>query len=73
MSNQATIRVGKAKIKISVEGCVDCGTCHAPGWSLERSVIAMIGKSKASIAVSICGECSKRRDELTTYNATLQG
>ena len=55
-----TINVGKAKIRIEVEGCTKCGTRYSSGWSVERVVNVVVeGRRSIKIEVHVCADCGR--------------
>ncbi len=62
--------IGKTKIDISVEGCVDCGALYAAGWATERIIAVQIGKRRATISIPICLDCLNKRNR---SNAPFNG
>ncbi len=53
--------VGKAKINIEAKGCVECGTQFSSGWSVDRTVLIVIGKTRIEVPLSICNDCKKKK------------
>jgi ferredoxin-like protein FixX len=53
--------IGKAKIRIEVEGCIDCGTRWSSGWTLAKQVPLQIGKRTLTIDIHRCADCGRER------------
>lgn len=49
--------VGKTKIRVSVDGCVICGTEYSTRWFEAGTVILWAGKKEHQVTVSRCADC----------------
>lgn len=56
-----TITIGKSRITISVEGCVDCGVAFSPAWTEDRRHEIQIGSRRDYITLRRCAGCTARR------------
>lgn len=58
-----TINIGKAKIRIYAEGCIDCGTLFSTGWR-EASEIQLVVRGRRKpflIVLNRCENCQHRK------------
>jgi hypothetical protein len=59
-----TKNFGKAKLDITVKGCMTCGTEWSSGWSVGRTVsVAFDGKSPIDVDIHLCARCSAPGEE----------
>ncbi len=53
------IKIGEARISISVEGCFRCGTSFSSGWYPFKEIQVRLGeKSVRWITLHICNDCA---------------
>ena len=55
------MNVGKAKVRISAEGCIDCGTLWSHAWEVARVLTIRIGKRTYQLDIHRCGDCMKKQ------------
>jgi hypothetical protein len=55
---EEAMRIGKAKVKVEVNGCYKCGTQWSKGWKIARVIPASIGDKKFFIQIHICQDCA---------------
>ena len=55
-----TFYVGKARIRLEVEGCLSCGTRWSSGWEKAREVSIRVGTKERSISIYKCADCISR-------------
>lgn len=55
-------KIGKAKVKIEVEGCAKCGGRWSNGWYVYKEVEIQIGKKKGTVSISICADCKNQEE-----------
>jgi len=58
------VNIKKAKIEISVEGCIDCGDRWSWGWFDAKEVPITIGTCTETVTIHRCGECEHKRNPL---------
>lgn len=63
MSIQFSIDIGHTKIRLSVEGCVDCGTLWSSGWTVAKVVSIKIGSKEGEISLHRCIECMQKKPQ----------
>jgi len=60
--SQAIVRtIGKARVTISVEGCVDCGVTYSAAWVEDRRHQIVIGDRRDYITLRKCAGCAGAR------------
>jgi|GEM_PF-6340119 len=69
MSQQIVRTIGKSRITISVEGCVDCGIAYSPAWTEERRHEIKIGSRRDFITLKRCATCSAKVGRPQEYEA----
>lgn len=57
-----SVKHQKATIRVTCEGCLDCGTSFSRTWHLVREVQVAIGKRRVSVGIHRCGECQAKQD-----------
>lgn len=58
-----TIKYGRSKLKLTSEGCLDCGATHADKWLVARKIEILVGTKKFIAFVYRCGKCQNGRAE----------
>jgi hypothetical protein len=53
--------VGKAKIDLSVRGCIDCGTEYSHAWEVAKTIEVQIAGKAYQGQIHRCGDCMKKR------------
>jgi hypothetical protein len=61
--------IGKARITITVAGCVDCGTTVSDRWIEDRRHIIVIGDRRDYVTLQCCGACMALRRAPHEYEA----
>ena len=51
------MKIGQTTIRVTVEGCIKCGTRGSSGWSVARVVPVKIGDKADTITLHICEDC----------------
>jgi hypothetical protein len=59
------VPVGKAKLRIHIEGCRDCGTLWAPAWHIVETVAVTTWRfnqlsRSTKVDVPVCRDCFKK-------------
>ena len=58
------MNIGKTKIKVETEGCVDCGTRWSHAWFLFEQIEVKVGDLRPMIiSIHICGDCQQQREQ----------
>jgi hypothetical protein len=52
--------IGKAKIDLTVRGCIDCGTLWSSGWEVAKRVEVTVDGSLFYVCVNRCADCSNK-------------
>ncbi len=55
--------IGKAKIDLSIRGCIDCGTEHSSGWEVARTVDVAIAGKVYQGQIHRCADCSRKKQK----------
>ena len=53
-------RIGKTKVRVDVQGCIDCGTQYSSRWHHARIVAVVIDGATYPIDTSRCADCAAR-------------
>jgi len=57
-----TVRIGKAKIDVTVRGCAWCGTEHSHNWSDYKNIqVAVDGRVFLPVTIHLCGDCAEKQ------------
>lgn len=67
--SQIVRTIGKARVTISVEGCVECGIAYSPAWTEERRHQIVIGDRRDYITLKRCAHCSQKAGRPQEYDA----
>lgn len=67
--SQIVRTIGKARITITVEGCVECGVAYSPSWTEDRRHEIKIGSRRDFITLKRCTSCSARNGVRQEYEA----
>ncbi len=53
--------IGKAKIDLTIRGCIDCGTEYSSGWEIARIVEVAVAGTVYQGKVYRCADCANKR------------
>ena len=53
------MNIGKARIEVRAQGCIDCGTFWSHAWEVARTLTVTIGKRTFDLDIHRCGDCMK--------------
>jgi hypothetical protein len=67
--SQIVRTIGKARLTIRVEGCVDCGSAFSAAWVEERRHQIIIGDRREYISLYKCARCAGRNGASIEHDA----
>lgn len=58
------VSIGRAKVTITAEGCVKCGTKYAKGWYRCDTLLIVVGSLKKArqLDIHICADCAEQEN-----------
>lgn len=60
MTHLFSARIGKTVVRVTSEGCFDCGTLFSASWHESQTVSVQIGRRSASLALWRCLSCHRK-------------
>jgi hypothetical protein len=57
------VPIGRAKVRVTIEGCRGCGTLYSPSWHEVATVTVLVGKKTIQLAIHECGDCFEGRSD----------
>jgi len=54
------MNIGKAKITLRADGCIDCGTTWEARWETARVVSVVIDGRSLTLTLHRCGNCAAK-------------
>jgi hypothetical protein len=71
---EAEMNVGKARIHLKAEGCIDCGTPWSHAWEVAKTLTVRIGERVFYLDIHRCGDCMpKERQEAFDFQTDDDG
>jgi len=59
----ASARVGKTTVRVTGEGCVECGTTFSAAWFIGKTVPVQIGNRSFMLHLMKCLRCRRSRGQ----------
>lgn len=58
------MNIGKSRITLRAEGCIDCGAKWCHRWETARVVKVVIDGRETALGLNRCGDCAAKRAPL---------